>query len=634
MIGLFRKFLNSRGGRLFFVVLIIPFVLWGVADVARNFGGGSSLATVGDQTVEPGEFQAAYRQQLGQVGRMMGSGEPTPAVRQRVAAQTLDGLVTQAALVSQVRRLGVAVPDEALKAAVFAMPVFRGQGGSFDRRQFDSVLQKNNLSEGRFLELMRTGLAQRQILDAVGAGTVAPGVLVGQVFAFQHESRTLEMVELPLSAAVEPPAPSDDEVRRFYEDDPGRYSAPAYRHVKMVVLTPDTVAKTITVPDADVEAYHAAHLAELDHPETRSVEVVVAPDEALAQRLAAQWSGGADWGVMQAAAAGAGASAVALDDVGRDALPGAELADAAFAAAPDVVTGPVKGAFGFQVFKVVRVTAAEEQSAGAVKAAVAQRVARDRAVDVMAVRAGQLEDVLAAGNGLDQVPADIGAALLGGTLDAQGNTAEGSPAPIPGTPALREAILRAAFLLAANAAPVLTEGPDGSYYAIVVDDETKAEPKPFAAVQEQVREDWLHDRRRRAQEAVAARLLAAVKGETSLADAAVVAGLRTERSPALMRSMEAPGVPAAVAQAAFGLAPQGATMIEVKAGAEVPEGFVVAQLVAVEAPPVASDAVGGQQLQTALNAALGQDMAAVYVSAVRDRAKPTVNRTMLDGLLR
>lgn len=628
MIGLFRKFLNSKGGRLFFVVLIIPFVLWGVADVARNFGGGSSLATVGGNTVEPGEFQAAYRQQLAQVGRMIGNGEPTQEVRQRVAAQTLDGLVTQAALTGEVRRMGVAVPDEALKAMVFAMPAFRGLGGSFDKRQFDSVLQKNGLSEGRFLELMRGDMAQRQILDAVGAGTVAPAVLVNQVFAFQHESRTLETVELPLSAAAEPPAPSAEEVRRFYDDDPGRYSAPGYRHVKMVVLTPDTVAKTIAVPDADVAAYEAAHLAEFDHPETRSVEVVVAPDEALAQRLAAQWSAGADWAAMQAAAAGAGASAAALDDVGRDGLPGSELADAAFAAAPGAVTGPVKSAFGFQVFKVSKVTPREEQSPAAVKAAVAQRVARDRAVDEMPVRAGRLDDVLAAGDGLDQIPDDIGAALVGGTLDAQGNTADGVPAPIPGTPALREAILKRVFLLAANAAPVLTEGPDGSYYAMAVDEETKAEPKPFDSVREQVQEDWLRDRRRRAQEAVAARLLAAVKGGTSLADAAVVAGLRTERTPALVRGMEAPGVPAQLAQAAFALAPQGAGMVE------VPDGFVVAQLVAVEAPPVASDAVAGQQLQTALNAALGQDMAAVYVSAVRDRAKPTVNRTMLESLVR
>ena len=47
MLAQIRRFLNTKPARLFFVVLIVPFVMWGVADVARNFGSGTSLATVG-----------------------------------------------------------------------------------------------------------------------------------------------------------------------------------------------------------------------------------------------------------------------------------------------------------------------------------------------------------------------------------------------------------------------------------------------------------------------------------------------------------------------------------------------------------------------------------------------------------
>lgn len=634
MIGLFRRFLNTRAARLFFVVLIIPFVMWGVADVARNFGGGSSLATVGETKIEPGDFQAAYRQQLAQVSRMLGNKEPAPAMRQGVAAQALEGLIAQAAVSNEVRRLGLAVPDEALKTAVFAMPAFRGPAGTFDKRQFDAVLRQNNLSEGRFLELMRADLAQRQVLDAVSAGSVAPEVLVGRVFAFQHESRVLAMVELPLSAAAEPPAPDAAALQRFYDDDPGRYSAPAFRHVKVLVLSPETVARTVEVSDADAEAWFEAHRGdaggEFGAPEKRSVEVVVAPDEGVAKALAAEWTGGAaggaDWAAMQAAAAKAGATSAALDNVGRGDLPGEELGEAAFAAAEGSVVGPVKGAFGFQVLKVVGVVPGTEKALADVMNVVKQRVARERAVELVPKLSTQLDDVLAAGNGFDQVPTELGAAAAEGNLDAQGKTKEGEPAPIPGSAALRTAVLTAAFAAPLDEAPHLVEGPEGSYFALIVDGETKPEVKPFAGIEEQVREDFLHDARRREQEVVAAKLLADVKAGKTLEDAAVVAGVRAERSPALVRGLPVPGVPAPVAQAAFGLAPNGATMVEGL------EGFVVAQLVGVEAPAAASDPVGVQQLQTALNTALGQDMDAVYAAALRDRAKPTVNRAMLESL--
>ena len=626
MIGLFRRFLNTRVARLFFVVLIIPFVMWGVADVARNLGGGTSLATVGSRQIEPADFQLAFRQQMAQVARVLGNKEPTPAIRQTVAAQALDTLIAQAALSDQVRRMGLAVPDEALRAAVFAMPAFHGPAGTFSKPQFDAVLRQNNLTEPHFLDLMRADLAQRQLLDAVDAGAQAPKVLVDQVFAFQREARTLDTVELPLAAAPDPPAPTDEQLHALYDDDPGRYSAPAFRHLKMVVLAPDTVAKTLTVSDKDVAAYYDAHRSEFGAPEKRSVEVLVAPGEAVAQVLAQQWKAGADWAAMQAAATAAGASSAALDDATRADLPGTELADAAFAATPETVTGPIKSAFGFQVVKVLKVTPGNERGFDAVKDEVRQRVARERAVDEVPARSTQLEDALAAG-GLDQIPDDIGAALVGGTMDAQGDTKEGEPAPIPGSPTLRQAILRTVFATPLNAAPTLTEGPDQSFYAVVVDSETKPQAKPFDTVVDQVREDWLHDARRKSQEVVAARLLAEVKAGKPLDDAAVVAGLRTDRLPPMTRGAPPAGVPAQLAEAAFTLAPHAATMVE------TPDGFTVAQLVATEAPAPSTDPVAASQLQTALNTSLGQDLDAVYAAALRDRAKPTVNRAMLESLV-
>ena len=626
MIGLFRRFLGTRAARLFFVVLIIPFVMWGVADVARNFGGGNALATVGGRRIDPADFQLAFRQQMAQVTRMLGNKEPTPAVRQAVAAQTLDGLVTQAALADEVQRLGLAVPDDALRTAIFAMPAFRGTAGTFSKPQFDAVLRQNNLTEARFLDLMRGDLAQHQVLDAVAAGTQAPTVLVDQVFAFQHEARTLETVELPLAAAPDPPAPTADDLHRFYDEDTGRYSAPAYRHVKLLVLSPETVARSLTVSDADAAAWYDAHKAEFGAPEKRGLQVVVASDEAVARRLAAQWAAGADWAAMQKAAADAGASSAALDDATRADLPGTELADAAFAATPGTVTGPVQSPFGFQVLKVLNVTPGDEKPLAAVQDEVKRRIARDRAADDLPARSNRVDDVLAAGNGFDQIPDDLGATVLGGTMDAQGNTRDGAPAPIPGTPALRQAILAAAFAAPLDGAPQLVEGPDQSYYALTVDSETKPEAKPFAAVEDQVREDWLHDARRRSQEVVAAKLLAAVKSGTSLDDAATVAGVRTDRTPPLARGVPTPGVPQPLSDAAFTLAPHGATMVE------TPDGFVVAQLAAADAPAPSTDPVGVQQLHTALDTALGQDLNAVYAAALRTRAKPTVNRAMLQEL--
>ena len=627
MLGSIRKFLGTRVARLFFVVLIIPFVMWGVADVARNYGQDTALATVGGRKVEPAEFQDAFRQQMAQVTRMMGGKtEPTPEIRRGVAAQTLDRLVIQAAIANEVQRMGLAVPDQALRRYVFAMSAFRGPNGAFDRAKFDAILRQNNLTEGRFLELMRSDLGQRQIIETIQAGAAASDVLLKQVFAFQNETRVAQLVELPFSAAPEPPAPTPEQLKAAYEDDPGRYSAPAYRRIKAVILSPETLARGIEVSDADIAAYDQQHKADYGAPEKRTVDVLVSQDEAAAKRLAAEWSAGADWPAMQKAAAAAGASAAELADAAKPDIPAAELADAAFAAPPDTVIGPVRSAFGWQVARVTKVTPGNERPLAAVHDEIRDQIARSRAVDEVYARANKLEDALAANPSLDNLPGDLGVAAITGTLNAQGDTKDGTPAPIPGSPALRQAIVAAAFAAPKGEPPHMTEGPDQSYFALTVEDETPAATKPFDAVEAQVRENWLNDGRRKEQETVAAKLLTATNAGGSLADAATVAGLRTDKTPPMARSQPTEGVPPQLTAPVFNLKPNEATMVE------TPNGFVVARLDSVNAPEPAADPAGAAQMRVALNESVAQDVELTYAAALRERAKPRVNRQLFESL--
>lgn len=627
MLQYFRKFLDTKAARIFFVLLIVPFVMWGVADVFRNAGGGTAVATVGSRTVEPPEFQEAFRQQIAQVTRMLGGKtEPTPAMRRGIAAQTLERLITQAAISEEVQRLGLVVPDEALRRAVFDMPVFHGRNGTFDRATLDTVLRQNNLYEARFLELMRTDLGIRQLIEAVTAGVVTPEALLRPVYAFQREQRVVELVELPFLAVPEPPAPTAEDLRRAYDNDPQRYAAPAYRRIKAVILSPDTIARDIPVDEADIKAFYESHRGEFGGPEKRSLQVLVSQDETAARTLAAQWVAGADWATMQQAATAAGAAAAQLDDIGPADLPGADLAEAAFKANKDTVGGPIQTPFGYQVFRVTAIRPGTEQPLDAVQDTIRLRIARERATDDIYRRANALEDAISAGTGLEDLPADLGIAGIAGTLDAKGETPEHEPAPIPGSPALRQAVIAAAFATPKNEPPRVTEGPDQSYFALVVEDETPATVRPFDQVEDRVREDWISDHRRRTQETVAARLLAAVKAGGALEDAALIAGVRMERSPPIGRSTPTEGIPAQLTQPIFALALNDATMIE------TPEGFFVVRLVDIDQPDPAADPAAASQIRTALDRSLAQDIEVTFATALRDRARPTVNRTLLESL--
>ncbi len=628
MMSFFRAFLNTWAARAFFVVLVAAFGLWGIADVVRNYGQNTALATVGNRKIEAQEFQDAFRRNLAQVTRMMGNNaEPPPDVRRAVAGESLERLIVQAAIGDEVQRLGIQVPDADLRQAVFAIPAFRGPAGTFDRATFDSVMRNNNMTEPRFLDMLRADIGQRQLMDTIQSGVTPPETLLKQVYAFQRETRSGDAVELAFSAASAPPEPTADDLQREYENNPTAYSAPAYRRIKLVVLSPQTLAGGIDVTPEDMQAYYDAHRADYVSEEKRSAEVIVAADKAAADQLAATWTGGADWAAMQAAAPAAGGSAVNLDLSTKQQFPSTELADAVFAAAPDTVTGPIQSAFGYQIIRVTKVVPGQSKTLDQVKDEIHQKIAQERAVDQVYARANKLDDALSSGTSFDDLSGDLGAAGLSGTLDAQGNTPEGEPAPIPGSPALKKAIIATAFSTAKGDTPHMIEGPDQSYYALQVEDTIDATLKPFADVQGQVKEDWDAAQRRHEQDAAATKLMTAAQASGSLDDAATIAGLHMEKTPPVTRDATNPQVPPPVQQALFRLKQGETTMVE------TPEGFWVVRLAGIDDPDPAQDPVGTAQFRDALTKALDQDIQVVFATTLRDRAQPRVNRQMLDSLL-
>ena len=630
MLAALRRFLTTWPAKLFFVVLVASFGLWGVADVARNLLGGddgSSVATVGGRKIDVAELQDAARRQLSQLIRQNGGKlSPTPEIRRGVAEQALQQLVIQAAFAGAVERLGLVVPDAALRQATFETKAFQGVSGQFDRATFESVLRNNGLTEQRYLALMRTDMGQRQLVEAIRAGASSPAALNRLVYAFQGEKRVAELVSLPFAAAATPPAPTAAQIERQYADNGGDYATPEMRRIKAVILSPETIARGLDVSDDEVRTYYEQHKGEFQKPEQRSVEVIVAPSEAAARTMATTWMAGADWAAMQKVAAAANASAVELDDTAEAAFPAPELARAVFAAPPQAVTGPVRSDQGWQVFRVVKVTPGDERSFEQARPDLKPRAALERATDLVYDRANKVQDALAAGAKLDELSPDLGLAAVTGTLDAQGDTADGTPAPIPGSPELRQALVARAFQVAPSDPPTLEDGPDHSFYAVAVESVAPPSERPLADVAARVRDDWLRDARRHEQDVAATGLLAAVQGGASLEDAARAAGFVAQRTPPIGRATPPPGLPSELVQPVF------ASKVGEVGMAEAAQGFWVFVPIEVQKPDPSADPAALDRVRLQLAGAEGDDLELTYAAALRAQDKVTVNRRLLDSV--
>jgi len=632
MITAFRSYLETKVVRGLFLLLAIAFVVWGVGDVVRMVGNPTWVAKVGAQTIEGAAFQAEYQRALNQATARLPPGQDASAgLRASVGDQTLQQLIQQAALQQEMRRLRVVVPDAAVRQATLAMPAFQDKQGRFNRQLFEARLQNNGLTEQRYVQMMRDDLAQRQVLQAVAAGATAPQAEAVPLFQEQFEQRSADMVEFPFDAESAP-TPTPAELQRWYANHPFDYSSAELRRVKAIILSPQTLEKDIPITDKELQDAYEQRKREFVQPAKRSAEVITASDEAKAKALATQWQGGADWAAMQAAAQKDGASAVALDHAAQPEFPDAALAKAVFAASPDAVSAPVKGALGWYVVKVTAAVPGSAKSFDAVKGQLRSRLLAEKATDLMYDRANKIDNLLGNGTPFDQLPGDLGLVGVEGTMDAEGNTAAGTPAPIPGPPALREAIVAAAFKTQKGDLPQLTEVQTPSvggsaYYALMVEDVIAPAVKPYSAVAQQVAADWTAHQKRHAAEVKAAGMLTALKGGQKLADAAAVAGVPVTHTPLATRDNAAQEMPPSLADVLFTLKPGEPTM------ATTPTTFVVAVAAKIDVPNVANDPGGFQQMRGAVAESIGNDIVTIFARAVRDRANPRINKENYDSIV-
>ena len=632
MLGRIRSiFAHSWVARIGAALLAISFGAWGIQGALFGQGAGpgsNQVATVDGQPITIDSYANAYDRQLGQSAASIAQaqgGAPDPAAlpadtRRAIADGVLRRLVTEAAIVARARSLGLGVPDPTLRDAVFAIPVFKGPDGQFDRQKFNQVLAANHLTERQVLDLMRDELLSRGLIEPVRAGAVAPDVVVRTLFAYGAETRSVSLVDVPLATMPAPPAPDDATLQRFYDNHPALFRVPEFRHIRAVVLSPETVGRDIDVPEASIRAAYDAERATVAKPELRSAAIVTATDPKVAAAIAAFWRGGAAWTQVQQMATQRNAIAVALPNAAEDEFPSPALGRAVFAAAPDAVVGPIADDAGSVVLEVTKVTPAagtfadeHDRLRDRLAAAEAQRGLQDR-VD-------RLSDAIA-GGGLDRVPADLGAAAVSGSLDAAGMTADGGPAPIPGSDAFRQAVIAATFAGAKGAPPNLTPGPDHGYFALVVDGVTPAHERSFAEARADVLRLWTADAtRREANEAATAIYTAA---QRSHALTAAEAGGRAVETPAPFRrdagTGGAPGVPRELATVAFGLRQGEATMVGTA------DGFTVAVLTAIGHPTAADAPEAYDRLRQEVVQSMSDDLEISYAGFLTAHARVRIDQ--------
>ncbi|MDB5593822.1 MAG: Peptidylprolyl isomerase [Hyphomicrobiales bacterium] len=605
-----------------FGILIISFAIWGIGDIFRGIGT-NKIATVGDVEITAQEFRSAYQTQLQNLQR-----EARRAITNEQARafgldrQVLGRLVADAALDQKVHDMHLALGDEQIGRSILEDPSFKGADGRFDRARFNDLMRDNGFTEASFVREQRRTYLRREIGEAISGNIPVPQASVDAVLRYTNETRSVEYIVLPEAAAGDIPAPSAEELQKFYDSRKASYRAPEFRKIVTLAITPQTVADPSKVSDADAKALYERIKGErFGTPEKRELQQIVVPTEDEAKALSQSIKSGKTF-EEAATARGLTKTDIELGTVTRGSLVDTAVADAAFTTPAGQVSEPIKGRFGWALVRVVSVTGGNvrpyEEVAPLVKQEAAVSAARGRVQEIR----DAIEDERTSGRSLTEAAKKAGFDVKTiEAVDATGHDKTGADVPMVD----REPVLRAVFASDIGVDNELITTPDNGYVWFEVAGTEAAHDRSLDEVKDQVVSGWRDEELRRRLASRAADLVKKIDaGETIEAVAAAEGKIEVKQAAAVKRGGTEGMSPGLVAQ--IFNAPVG------KAGSAAGDGStrVVFRVNDSIVPPVDPESDEYKAVSGRLATAYSDDILNQYLAKLQSDLGVSINQAALN----
>ncbi len=447
-------------------------------------GSGTAVATVGDEEVSVNDYARALQQEQRALQAQTGqSFTVSQMIEFGMDRAILNRLVSVAAIDNEVKRIGVSTGDDNLLREISEIDAFQGIDGSFDRESYAFALQNAGLSEREFEADIRQETARTLVQGAVISGVKMPPMMQKTLLDYVGSRRSFSYVVLSANDVILPQvAPSDAELRQFYDDNIADFTLPETKSISYVQLSPEMVIDDIEIDEATIEALFNDRAEIYQLPERRLVERLVFGDQSAAETAKAQLDLGGT--VFEALVADRG---LALADIDMGDVTRQDLGDAAegiFAAEAGSVVGPLPSNLGPALYRINGILDARTTALDDVRDELRRELAGDSARRLIEARSEDIEDLLAGGVTLEELADSDG--LTFGQIDWTPQSEDGIAA-YDGFRARAAAVTLEDF-------PTVDFLADGSLYALRLDEVLEPRPQPFDEAQDDLSTAWNADR--------------------------------------------------------------------------------------------------------------------------------------------
>ncbi len=507
----------------------VSFIFWGIGNVF-NFTSTSPLVRVGDAKIDVPAFQHEYNHYLKERSdqeRHQISSEEGRARGLDLLAR--DRLITRLLLTQKAHDVGLSVSREQVIDTLKTIPGLSDGRGNINPQALAQILQNNDTNEAGLINQIQGDMVQHQLIGTVLASVRLPPGLIAALQHFRLERRVAEYVLIEPARAGEIKDPDDAALKKYYEANIVRFSAPEYRSVTVATASAKEIAASLEVKDDEIKAAYEAKKSQYQTPDKRTIEQIRFPSEEKARAARAQLDAGKSFDDV------AKAAGYKLEDIklGEVAAGDRTVPAEAFSLELMKPSGPVKGQFGWVIVRATASTPGTVKTLEDARQEIRDAIAADKAKDQAFELSKKYDDARGAGASIEDAGKRLNFKVTKlAAVDRNGKNDAGQT--IDNIPVAGDFLSRV-FNTESGIDSELQENEDGVYYEFRVDSVKPAAKKPFENVRAEVLAMWRAEQQQKRLQTIAADLTKRGNGGETMAKIAASLGVAALKSDPLPR---------------------------------------------------------------------------------------------------
>jgi len=165
MLGSFRKFSTSLYAKILLIIIIIPFVFWGMGS-SLSGGDQNIVVKINKDKYSIQDFDAFIKRTA---YKKIESNEEIN--------EYLSAFIGEQLIKKEVNHYKIKVSDKSLSQLIKNQKQFK-RDGDFSRTEYEKFLIKNNITAVNFENILASQERKKQILDLIGGGVYSSKFLI------------------------------------------------------------------------------------------------------------------------------------------------------------------------------------------------------------------------------------------------------------------------------------------------------------------------------------------------------------------------------------------------------------------------------------------------------------------------